>query len=124
MRRAPDERGRRDRERRRVAADCLNAFRQGDLAELLRAVGPDARVTVDGGQSATGPAGWRLLSDILTVTDERPLNWELGSVNGAPGLVGRHDGEVVAVLVIDGAPGAVSDVWIVCDPAKLRHWNA
>ena len=123
MRRAPDERGRRDRERRHVAADCLNAFRQGDLAGLLRAVGPDARVVVDGAGCATGADTWRLLGDVLDWSLERSLNWELGSVNGASGLVGLQDGEVAAVIVIDGAVGAVSDIWIVADRAKLRHWN-
>lgn len=45
-------------------------------------------------------------------------------MNGVPGLVGRRGGRAVAVIVMDGVPGAVTEVWVMCDPGKLRHWDA
>jgi RNA polymerase sigma-70 factor (ECF subfamily) len=131
MRRAPEEWARRDRERRRVATECLSAFRRGDLTALLRLVGPDARVAVDRGEGfdgdsrrpVSGVAAWQLLGDAVGRSDALATTWEICSVNGGPGLVGRREGHVIEVVLIDGALGAVTDVWIVCNPDKLRHWR-
>jgi len=94
-------------------------------------VGPDARVAVDRGEGFDGDSGhpvsgvaaWQLLGDAVGRSDALATTWEICSVNGGPGLVGRREGHVIEVVLIDGALGAVTDVWIVCNPDKLRHWR-
>jgi hypothetical protein len=132
MRPAPDERERRDREQRYAAASRLqSALRRGDVIELLRLVGPGVRVVVDGGdsivsaraESSSGVEGWRLLRDAVRRSQADSTDWEIGSVNGAPGLIGTRDGEVVEVITFAGSTCAMTNVWIVCNADKLRQWN-
>lgn len=55
---------------------------------------------------------------------ERTPGLELAerSVNGAPGLVARHDGAVVTVAAFEVAEGRVTRIWAVRNPEKLRPW--
>jgi hypothetical protein len=132
MRPAPDERERRDREQRYAAASRLqSAFRRGDVIDLLRLAGPGVRVVVDSGdsidsargQSSGGVGAWRLLRDAVRRSQVDSTDWEIGSVNGAPALIGTRDREVVEVITFAGSLCALTDVWIVCNADKLRHWN-
>lgn len=122
MRRAPGERERPDPERCGAAAAMLAALQASDVERLIRAVGPHPRVVVDRGREQTG-AGWPFLLRALGLASPSAPAWEQRSVNGGPGLVGRRDGRVVVVIVLAGAVGAVTDVWIVANPDKLGHWN-
>ena len=71
----------------------------------------------------TGPAAVaRLLANTLApagdcVVTEQP-------VNGQNGLVVRRGGRVCAVVGLGISDALVTDVWIIVDPLKLRHWNA
>jgi RNA polymerase sigma-70 factor (ECF subfamily) len=47
----------------------------------------------------------------------------MASVNGLPGLLLARGDEIVAVLTADVRDGLLSNVWVVCNPDKLRHWN-
>ncbi|MEU8224136.1 hypothetical protein [Kribbella sp. NPDC048915] len=46
------------------------------------------------------------------------------AVNGRPGVVLRMLGRVVAVLSLNVTGQKVSEVWIVLNPDKLRHWQS
>lgn len=45
------------------------------------------------------------------------------SVNGVPGITLVRHSEVVAVVTADARAGRLTEVWVVCNPTKLRHWN-
>lgn len=131
MRRAPNGRGLPDAERRRLCEEFLSALQQGDLARLIAVVGPYPRVVVDAGEQVDAEPShlaepliaWSILFRALRIGSVSPLSWEAHSVNGSPGLVGRRCGRVVVVVVVAGVVGAVTDVWIVENPEKLRHWR-
>lgn len=132
MRRAPDERERPDpgrcrrpaeaRAARILAETAVAALREADIERLIHVIGPHPRVTVDTG-GEPGGTGWPSLLRALGFADRVPPAWEVHPVNGGPGLVGRRDGSVTMVVVLAGCVGAVSDVWIVANPDKLRRWN-
>jgi hypothetical protein len=67
---------------------------------------------------------WRLLREALCRSQAGATDWEIRSVNGAPGLIGTRDGEVVEVVTFAGVPCAMTDVWIIGNSDKLRHWNS
>jgi hypothetical protein len=130
MRRGPHERGRPDAGRGHAVEAFLRALEEGDLARLIRVVGPNPRVVVDTGEAdgdtsrAEGAeAGWCLLYRALGLGSPSPLSWESRAVNGGPGLVGRRSGRVVTIVVLSGSVGEITDVWIVANREKLRHWN-
>ncbi|MDX2401126.1 sigma-70 family RNA polymerase sigma factor family protein [Microbacterium algeriense] len=45
------------------------------------------------------------------------------SINSVPGITLTRDGRVVGVISADVRSGRLSNVWVVCNPEKLRHWN-
>ncbi|NBH02122.1 RNA polymerase subunit sigma-24, partial [Amycolatopsis sp. SID8362] len=45
-------------------------------------------------------------------------------VNGRPGLVLSQGGVVLAVVAFDVAGDAITRVWAVRNPEKLRRWQA
>lgn len=47
----------------------------------------------------------------------------MAAVNGSPAIVFREAGEVIAVLALRLRRRKASEVWIVVNPDKLRHWN-
>ena len=130
MRRARDERERPDPSdtaaaaaaSEALAAEVLAAVTAADVDRLIRAVGPQPRITVDSGQEQDG-AGWPLLLRALGFAAPARPAWRLRSVNGGPALVGSRERSVVVVVVLAGAVGAATDVWIVANPDKLRQWN-
>lgn len=48
---------------------------------------------------------------------------ETAMVNDLPGLLFVRDGLVVGVLTAQLRDGLVRGIWVVCNPAKLGHWN-
>jgi RNA polymerase sigma-70 factor, ECF subfamily len=130
MRRAAGERERPDPERHgedpavhdALAAAVLAALQAADVERLIRALGPLPCVIVDRGLEETG-AGWPFLLRSLGFADAAGTAWVQRSANGRPALVGSRHGRVVAVVVLEGVVGAATDVWIVANPDKLRHWD-
>lgn len=47
----------------------------------------------------------------------------VASINSIPGITLVRDGRVVGVITADFRSGRLSDVWVVCNPEKLRRWN-
>jgi RNA polymerase sigma-70 factor (ECF subfamily) len=45
------------------------------------------------------------------------------SVNGQPGLLAQLDGTTVAVIATNVANDAITHLWIVMNPDKLRAWT-
>jgi RNA polymerase sigma-70 factor (ECF subfamily) len=132
MRRAQGERERPDPERygedpavrpEALAAAVLAALQAADVERLICALGPHPHAIVDRGLEETG-AGWPFLLRSLGFADTGRTAWAQRWANGGPALVGSRDGRVVAVVVLAGALGAATDVWIVANPDKLRRWDA
>ena len=53
---------------------------------------------------------------------ETDLDWSIEPVNGLSGIVIRRSNQVVGVIGLGTADDVVSDIWIVLNPDKLRHW--
>jgi RNA polymerase sigma-70 factor (ECF subfamily) len=47
----------------------------------------------------------------------------VAAINGAPGIVLHRGGVVVAVVTTEIRRRRIVNVWVVCNPEKLRHWN-
>ncbi|MDN4614056.1 hypothetical protein P5G50_06265 [Leifsonia sp. F6_8S_P_1B] len=112
----------------RLVAGFRDAYAMEDLAALARILGPWVRIAVDAGEQATAPppalgviAVIGLLHQVLGPPGD--LTLEVRSVNGGPGLLVTRCGDPVAVVVLRGRVGAVTDLWVVADPGKLLRWR-
>jgi hypothetical protein len=109
----------------RLAACCAADDLEG-LAALLHG---EAVAHCDGGgqvlaavQPVHGPAGIARL--LLALLSGRPgAVPTVESVNGRAGLALCQDGTAVAVIAVATTAGLISALWIVLNPAKLRHWR-
>ena len=113
--------GRPDRARQRRIVDAwLLAARGGDVAALIALLHPDAVLRVD-----TGDAGSTLVRGAAEVAEQAAafradgLRARFAVVNGGPGVVSAVGGRVVAVLAFTVADGAIVEVDILADPARL-----
>jgi RNA polymerase sigma-70 factor (ECF subfamily) len=107
----------------------ITASRSGDLDALTRMLASDARVVTDGGgkvpaalnviEGASRSAafisgavrkGWR---------DDFAIRFDV--VNGLPGLVVSAGERVVQTTAFDITDGAITAIYIVRNPDKLRH---
>ncbi|MFF9564718.1 hypothetical protein ACF1AJ_15340 [Leifsonia sp. NPDC014704] len=110
-----------------LTAALRDAYLAGDAPAVGRLLGPDVHVVVDRGGDASLPvaidfaSGLTLLHGLLG--DPASLGLDVRPMNGRSGLVASRDGRVFAVVVADGAVGAVDHLWIVADPEKLRRWG-
>ncbi|WP_431278689.1 hypothetical protein [Leifsonia poae] len=128
MRRASRERDRADRAHPSSVSTFAAACEARDVVALASILDPEVFVVVDGGGlgSITAPPargiadGLGLLLRMLA-SESGPLTEH--PVNGAPGLVIRRDGVVVAVISLAVERDVVQRVWIVLNPDKLESWN-
>jgi len=87
------------------------------------------RLVVDSGGTvpeATEPVRGRVTALRMlrrALGDPTALELAARSVNGRPGLIGRRDGRVVAVIALDGSRGRVREAWVVTNPDKLTAWD-
>ena len=103
---------------------AITSARPGAVAALLD---PQVQMLsdddgVDGG--ANEVRGVREVADRmreLLVCEPTDLTEQ--DINGRPGLVMRRHGFVVGVVCVDVVDQRITDVWVVLDPTKLRHWN-
>lgn len=102
-----------------------------DRERLERLLHLRVTLLIDGGGAVTAPKGpvrgraraAHALLDLFEV----PLDGAtivLGSVNGAPSLVCRRGPHVVGIVAIKVRGARVDGIWVVVNPAKLRHWNS
>jgi RNA polymerase sigma-70 factor (ECF subfamily) len=108
----------------------LAAARDGDLGQLVDLLAADAVFCGDGGGKATAVAeplyGRDQIAAFLLAIFERNLQlgltFEPVRVNGGPGIITRdRHGNVVSVLSVDVADGAIQTLRSVVNPNKLKH---
>lgn len=118
----------RDTARRQAVADAfLDACAGADLDRLLTLLAPEVTFTSDGGgvvSAARRPVQGadRVARFVLGLFRQAGEGWTLRrmEVNGQPGLVAIHAGEVDTVVVLHVADGRIERVHAVRNPEKLR----
>ncbi|MDQ0614703.1 hypothetical protein QF046_002344 [Microbacterium sp. W4I4] len=123
------------RRRRRDVLDpnileALSAAMTAGEDEALRAVlHPDAELVIDSGgvrpepAAAQGPDGREAAVSGLRALAASDITILTASVNGLPGLLLFRGDAVVGVVTADVRDRLLANVWVVCNPDKLRHWN-
>jgi RNA polymerase sigma-70 factor (ECF subfamily) len=108
----------------------LAAARHGEIGRLVDLLAADAVFCGDGGGKATAVAeplhGRDQIAGFLLAIFERNsrlgLTYEPVRVNGRPGIISRdRRGNLVNVLSIDVADGAIQTLRSVVNPDKLKH---
>lgn len=88
---------------------------------------PEVAVVIDsGGHVPTGlmpVTGPDAVAAELRALVSRGTIVGTASINGVPGLTLVREGRVVAALTAEMRSRLLSNVWVVCNPDKLRHWN-
>jgi RNA polymerase sigma-70 factor, ECF subfamily len=119
-----------DRRRRDELADrFFAAMGEGDVDGLVDMLAADAAVYGDGGgkapQWAKPVVGAGRVAHLLVGVGRDAgrfgLTFERHDVNGQPGVVVLHAGEVVSVFTLDIADGVVQNFRSVINPDKLVH---
>ncbi|MFD7389200.1 RNA polymerase sigma factor SigJ [Streptomyces sp. NPDC059852] len=111
-----------------VVRRVKEAWENKDIAALVGVLDPAAVMTADGGgmvgtvlRPVEGDA--RIAQYMVAIADKAAgLELLERSVNGAPGLVARQAGVVVTVASFEVVDGAVTRIWVVRNPEKLRPW--
>jgi RNA polymerase sigma factor (sigma-70 family) len=116
------------RGRRREVVDAfLAASKEGRFADLLAVLDPDAVVRADGAAAAMGSeAEIRGAEAIARAYQGRARAIAPALVDGLPGAIWRHRGEIKVVFVFEvdlGTDGAdrVREVLLVADPARIAR---
>jgi RNA polymerase sigma-70 factor (ECF subfamily) len=117
-------------ERDVLARQFMSACDEGDVEGLVRLLADDVTFYSDGGGKAAAALRpvhgrdrvSRLLEGLLGRVQELGLVFRPALVNGQPGaLVLDPEGKVFGVYALDVAEGAVTTIWAVVNPEKLRH---
>ncbi|MGV2902799.1 hypothetical protein ACNPM4_14065 [Microbacterium sp. AGC62] len=121
------------RRRRHDAADAdtietfgsaLCALDEDAIRALLH---PEVVVVIDsGGHVPTGPmpaTGPEAAASELRALMTPGTFIATASINGVPGLTLVRGERIVAALTAEMRSHLLSNIWIVCNPDKLRHWN-
>jgi RNA polymerase sigma factor (sigma-70 family) len=111
-----------------VVRDFKQAWQAKDIGALIALLDPAATAVADGGGLVSaalrpiegGEQVARYLAGIVTRT--LGLRITERTVNGQPGLVAEQDGQTVTVVAFGVAEGAITRLWIIRNPVKLRHW--
>lgn len=111
-----------------ISPDALIAALRGD-GRLENVLSRGARLTIDSGGEASLPAGVvtgrapaaAALRDLLARFADPQAS--AAEVNGAPGVVIRSEGRVVAVLALRARGRRIAQLWVVANPGKLAHWD-
>ncbi|UFS59437.1 sigma-70 family RNA polymerase sigma factor family protein [Subtercola endophyticus] len=116
-----------DEHRRGVHALCV-AAESGQPGILNRVLDPSARMLTDAAGSVaidrqTIVGACSVSATICEVLARHPMQISEHEVNGQTGLVLRRHGRVIGIASVDVQGGLVTDLWIVLNPDKLRHWN-
>ena len=112
----------------RVVRAFQEATRTGDVAALTRFLAPGVELRSDGGGVVSAARNVVTGADnvarfLLGIAAKRPaMTMEPQQFGDGLGFVFREDGEVVSVMNLRVAEGAITQLWIVLNPAKLSHW--
>ena len=125
--RAAGERGAR---RQSTIAEAMRAsLSVADRAGVARVLRREVTLLIDSGGRVDAPteplqgrrAAAVALCELLRLGAASTST--ISAVNGSPAIVFREAGEVIAVLALRLRRRKASEVWIVVNPDKLRHWN-
>lgn len=112
---------------RRMVDELLVALWMGDMDAVLARLAPDVVCTTDGGATraaARQPViGAERVARFLVNLTQRyhdQLTVTAATVNGEPGIIGRLDGAIDFVAAFEMGEDAVSTVWLIRNPDKLR----
>ncbi len=87
----------------------------------------EVMLVIDGGGLVPTPTSPVAGSDAATRELLRLMSPEtsvtMASINSVPGFVLVRDDLVVGAVTADMRAGAMSAIWVICNPEKLRHWN-
>jgi RNA polymerase sigma-70 factor (ECF subfamily) len=123
-------------QQREVTQRFLDAAAGGDIERLIGVLAPDVTVLSDGGGEAraarrpvTGAAkAGRLLAGLARKAqaglDGTAVLPELTEINGGPGLLYAHDGQILAAVTWTVSGGLVTAVQIITSPRKLAALSA
>jgi RNA polymerase sigma factor (sigma-70 family) len=115
----PDDDGEPAR-RREVVAAFLAASRGGDFAALLALLDPDAVVRADAAAVVAGAeAEVRGAAAVAETFSGRAKAARLALLDGEPGLVWSHRGEVRMAFAFAVVDGRVTDIELISDPTRL-----
>ncbi len=117
-------------ERDVLAQHFLSACEEGDIEGLVRLLADDVTFYSDGGGEAAAALRpvhgrdrvGRLLIGLLGRVRQLDLRFRPAMVNGQPGaLVLDPEDKVFGVYALDIAEAAVTTIWSIVNPEKLRH---
>jgi hypothetical protein len=107
--------------------DLAIALTAGDQAGVRAMLRFDVVLVVDSGglmpESSTPVEGRAAASAGLVALATAETSGTTASINGVPGVVLMRGGAVVAAITAESRSSLLSNVWVVCNPDKLRHWN-
>ena len=112
----------------RVVRAFQEAANSGEIAPLLRCLAPDVELRSDGGGVVSAARNVVSGADnvarfLLGIAAKRPtMVMEQQQFGDGLGFVFREDGEVVSVMNVHVDSGAITQMWIVLNPAKLSYW--
>ena len=107
-----------------VVRRFADACHLGDVAALRVALDVDAIAVCDGGGLVPAHGAEDVAQLAAALLGGQPgTELTVESVNGRAGLALRRDGQVVVVVGVDVAEDRIGALWIVLNPAKLRHWH-
>lgn len=112
----------------RVVRAFQEATRSGEVAPLLRFLAPDVELRSDGGGVVSAArnvvsGAENVARFLLGIAAKRPaMTMEQQQFGDGLGFIFREEGDVIAVMNVDVSQGAITQVWIVLNPAKLSSW--
>lgn len=120
-------RRRRDALDPRILQSLSAAMTAGDDAAIRAVLHPDVELVIDVGLApvdvAPAPDGREPTASALRALASHCTTIRAASVNGLPGLLLVRGDTVVGVVTADVRDRRLTNVWVVCNPDKLRHWN-
>lgn len=108
---------------RELVAALATAMAAKDAAGIRRLLDADPTMIVDGGPFELG--GELIGRDAVTAELlSYPIDLSVVGINGAPGIVARSDGHVVATVGFLARRRLIVTLWSVRNPDKLRRWDS
>ena len=104
------------------------AAQTGQCSALVAVFDPAVALLTDSGgnvpadtRAARGPDD--VAERMCELLNCEPTDVREHNVNGQPALVLRRHGRVMGIVSVGVRGDLVTDLWLVLNPDKLRHWN-
>jgi RNA polymerase sigma-70 factor (ECF subfamily) len=104
------------------------AAQSGQSGTVAAVLDPSVALLTDSGgnvpadtRAARGSA--EVAQRICDLLNLAPTDVEEHNVNGQSALVLRREGRVMGIVSVNVHADLVTDLWLVLNPDKLRHWN-